>query len=126
MNNFMIKDFKYNDKELYKYIGELLNKESWYEEHYQYLSLKETKIFYILFVNDVFVGMCSIDKNLICDCHILKKYRNNGYMCYLINKISKFNMTCGTSNIFMKKVLLKNNFVYYLSRGKYDYYRKNK
>lgn len=124
MGDFIIKKFKYNDKLLYIYIGELLSRESWYNEHLQYLTLKENKIFYLLFVKNNFVGMCSIDKYLIGDCHIIKKYRNKGYMNYLINEISKYDMKCGTSNKYMKKILLKNNFVYYLSRGKYDYYRR--
>lgn len=116
--------YEYDNENLIKEIGFLLGSDEWFYEHKQNLRRRKGKIFYLLYVDGIFVSMCSIYKNQITDVHTNKLYRNKGYANYLISVVSKNGMYAGSCNTIMINIFLKNGFRYYISRGKYRYYKK--
>lgn len=129
-NKMNIKSYNYDDEELIDKIKYFLGSEDYYTEHLQHLVRKKTKTFYLLEINNKLLCFCSLDKNEIKDLHTIYKYRNKGYASkivkYVIENSKKERIIIGTKNQFVQRIALNNGFSYYLTRGKYDYYLKER
>lgn len=124
-----ILSYPHDSYSLIQKIWPFLGSDEWQKEHKQTLRRQQGKIFYLL-INDnsILISFCSIYKNQILDVHTVDNFRCKGYGNFLINKVANIKpyLYAGSANTYMQKILIKNNFKYYLSRGKYKYYeRKN-
>ena len=120
-----IKHYTHNDPELLSLIVEYLGNPEWQKEHDMPLMRYPSKVFHLLFDNDVFVAMFSTNKTVIGDCHTKEEHRGKGYMTYLLTHSEfKPGAYAMTRSDHMAHILESIGFEAAGNNGRFTKYRK--
>jgi len=120
-----IRTYAYDDESLILALRHYFGSEQHYHEHQKHFYRSPKKTFFIGFIDSAVAGYCSLSKGEIQDLHTVPCFRNRGIATSLIRYIQAREtvLTLGTSNTIVESIAKKLGFIYYLSRGKYNYFR---